>query len=93
MAEVAEAAAPTTDDPITFPEARDGAADDLRQIAGFLSDYATKVDDGDLGLLDELIEDRWSLWGQMLALRHYHRMERLRSDDVLEEKEEGRDDG
>jgi hypothetical protein len=61
----------------TFKEVRDGTADDLKAIAGYLTQAAQAVSDGDTGAVAYIL-DKWGSWGQMLMIRHDNRMSEYR---------------
>ncbi len=57
---------------MTFAEMKARTAADLRQVAGFLETRAKAAEEGDFAPFEDLIDDKWSLWGQMLVLRYAH---------------------
>lgn len=58
-----------------FSEMKERTAADLRQVAGFLEARAKAAEEGDFQPFEDLIDDKWSLWGQMLVLRYAHCLE------------------
>jgi hypothetical protein len=62
----------------SFKEVREATADDLKAVIGYLSTAEQNVRDGDLDALATII-DKWSLWGQMLMIRHTARVDDYRA--------------
>lgn len=60
-----------TNEPVTFTSQKARTAKDLRQIAAFLEDSAKAIEEGDLREAERLIDDKWSSWHEMFALRFY----------------------
>lgn len=72
---------------MTFDEMKERTAADLRQVAAALEVRAKAVEAGDLAQFEDIIDDKWSLWGQMLVLRYAHCQEQreLIADEPLSE--------
>jgi hypothetical protein len=62
----------------TFKEVRDATADDLKAVIGYLSTAEKNIREGDTDALVNLL-DKWSLWGQMLLIRHEARIDDYRA--------------
>lgn len=62
----------------TFKEVRDATADDLKAVIGYLTAAEQNIREGDIDALTEII-DKWSVWGQMLLIRHETRVDEYRA--------------
>lgn len=57
---------------MTFDEAKERTADDLKKVAELLNDEAKAIESGDLQRMDALIGEKLPLWFEMLAIRYHH---------------------
>jgi hypothetical protein len=57
---------------VTFDEAKDRTADDLKKVAELLNDEAKAIESGDLQRMDALLSEKLPLWFEMLAIRYCH---------------------
>ena len=63
---------------MTFDEAKQRTADDLRKVAQCMNDEAEAIASGDLQRMEVLLEEKLPLWFDMLALRYAHVCEEKR---------------
>jgi hypothetical protein len=57
---------------MTFDEAKERTAADLKKIAELLNEEATAIEAGDLQRMDSLLDEKLPLWFEMLAIRYGH---------------------
>lgn len=71
-------------DTLTFDDVKKQAADDLRSVADLLTKAADVVGQGDMGRMDETI-DNLKRWHNLLLLRHCARMDMYGGVDAAEQ--------